>query len=78
METTKDCFSNGTEFHDWLENNCERCTKNLLNNCMIHRELFSQAFGGGSVSLRTYEVCQMADCPEREEFYKKINSYEDC
>lgn len=45
-------FSNGSEFADWVERNCENCAKHNLNypECDIDIALTESYFGDGTIS----------------------------
>ena len=76
-----DPFSNGTEFMMWEERNCDRCWKAshikrgsdpdhpdwTPYRCAIQREIDFRRFGTNPISQRTYDICQKADCPNRQE-----------
>ena len=79
----RDPFSNGTEFEDWNERNCERCIKasrfkretiageEYTNcNCAIQRDIITRLLDKSwPISQRTIDVCNMTDCPYRKEHY---------
>ena len=79
--TTENCFSNGTKHEDWVERNCVRCWKysrwneklNRYTNfkCKIDEEITQQLGSYHPISLRTFKIAQMRDCPYRQEKRKR-------
>ena len=71
--TTKHCFSNGTEFINWQDNNCGNCVKAIWYNektdsypqyrCAIQRDIEAQSAGLLEINQRSYEVAQQQECP---------------
>lgn len=71
------CFSNGTEFMAWQDENCIQCKKATWYNerlkrypklrCSVQKEIELQSAGIGKVSLRTYKATRQQRCP----YYKK-------
>ena len=74
--TTKNCFSNGTEWMIWTSNNCDQCHKQSKYKldedeytkfvCKIDMEINGQMAGLQEISERTYNITQQADCPYRQ------------
>lgn len=82
----KPCFSNGTEYDDWLSRNCCRCIKSpkehwdedgmtwfSKSRCKIYDEIQNQCFGYGNepVSENTHNAAKLLDCPYRKEHWDK-------
>ena len=74
--TTKNCFSNGTEWMNWTARNCDRCWKAsrlkpggdyTAYRCRINAQIDAQITGLWEISVQTYQVAQMRDCPYRQE-----------
>ena len=74
--TTKDCFSNGTEWMNWTARNCDRCWKSsrpkpdgdyTAYRCRINAQIDAQAVGISEISQRTYDIAHLRDCPHRQE-----------
>ena len=77
----KDPFSSGSEHSWWETRNCDKCWKashikrgsdpDLPDwtpyRCAIQREIDFRRFGDEPISQRTYDICQMSDCPYRQE-----------
>ena len=84
-----DPFSNGTEFMMWEERNCDRCWKSshikrgsdpdnpdwTPYRCAIQREIDFRRFSAEPISQRAYDICQKADCPNRQE-HRPTKKYE--
>lgn len=74
-------FSNGTEFELWMADNCDRCVKASRYKektdaytkfrCAVNREIIAAYLDDERASERTYNICQNADCPNRQEKWKK-------
>lgn len=84
MKTTdKQCFSNGTEFMLWQDNNCCHCVKAVWYNvkrgtypqyrCAVQRDIEMQAGGANEVTLRSYNATQNAKCPYLSTEREKCN-----
>lgn len=85
--TTKECFTNGTDFMVWQTINCEKCVKAVWYNektktfpkyrCSVQGQLEGQIAGIYEISERTYNATQQKDCPykktERTKKRKKDN-----
>lgn len=83
--TTAPCFPNGSWFADWIECNCEGgivgkpCIKRQRFHdgeygpfyCAIQKQVIAQYLGADEVSVRTYQACQMRDCPHKRTEYAK-------
>ena len=77
----QDPFSNGTEYMAWDEWNCERCIKNsrlkkdqmsyTKIRCSIQRDIFTRMCGNEPIKQKTIDICEMRDCPYREESWPK-------
>ena len=88
-KVNKDPFSNGTEHMRWEERNCDRCWKSshpkrgtdkdnpeyTKIKCAIQRDIFSRMMCNEPISQRSYDICQMLDCPYRQE-HKPTKRYE--
>lgn len=71
--TTEHCFSNGTKFLYWQNNNCAQCVKatwyNEIKNefpkyrCSIQRDIEAQSAGLHEINQRSYEVAKQDECP---------------
>ena len=81
----RDPFSNGTEYDSWTCINCDRCVKAsvmkpdgsyTMMRCAVQRDIFARMYSDCSISQRSYDACQMRDCPyrmtERKKRTKKI------
>lgn len=72
-KTNKPCFSNGTEFMVWQDENCLQCKKATWYNerlkrypqyrCAVQKQLEGQSIGIEEVSQRTYDAAQERRCP---------------
>lgn len=72
-KTNKPCFSNGTEFMVWQDENCLQCKKATWYNerlkrypqyrCSVQKQLEGQSIGIEEVSQRTYDAAQERRCP---------------
>lgn len=72
-KTNKPCFSNGTEFMVWQDENCLQCKKATWYNerlkrypqyrCAVQKQLEGQSIGIDEVSQRTYDAAQQPRCP---------------
>lgn len=72
-KTNKPCFSNGTEFMIWKDENCLQCKKATWYNerlkrypqyrCAVQKQLEGQSIGIDEVSQRTYDAAQQPRCP---------------
>lgn len=66
-------FSCGSEFADWMCNNCDNCIKASRYNektdtytkfrCKINEEIINQYLTCGPIQQRTYDACQKWECP---------------
>lgn len=74
MKKTKEpCFSNGTEFMVWQDENCLQCKKAVWYNekldrypqyrCAVQKQIEGQAVGIDEISQRTYEAAHQRRCP---------------
>lgn len=81
-KVSRNPFSNGTEYEDWNERNCERCIKACKFKketkdgqeytkcrCSIQQDIFTGMVSNEPISQRTIDVCNMTDCPYRKEHY---------
>lgn len=65
-KTTEPCFSNGTEFMVWQDENCCQCKKAVWYNekldrypqyrCAVQKQIEGQAAGIDEISQRTYDA----------------------
>ena len=89
-KVNQDPFSNGTEFMDWDERNCQQCIKGSRMKkysdpdypdytplrCAIQRDIFVRMVSDKQpISQRSYDACQNADCPYRKEKWPKKARY---
>ena len=88
-KVNKDPFSNGTEHMRWEERNCDRCWKSshpkrgtdednpeyTKIKCAIQRDIFSRMMCNEPIPQRSYDICQMLDCPNRQE-HRPTKRYE--
>lgn len=69
QKTNRPCFSNGSSAEWWIEHNCECCIKfpkeGTNFRCAVARDIFKQymGYGNDTISLRSWEATQGADCP---------------
>ena len=74
MKKTKEpCFSNGTEFMVWQDENCLQCKKAVWYNekldrypqyrCAVQKQIEGQAVGIDEISQRAYEAAHQRRCP---------------
>ena len=66
-------FSNGTEFDQWMNNNCDNCVKAVSYNaktdnypkyrCAIQKHIEEAYIGDGKGTNRVYNACRSAECP---------------
>ena len=81
-KVNRDPFSNGTEYERWEERNCDRCWKSshikkrrksiaepvyTPVRCAIQRDIFLRMMSDEPIAQRSYDICQMLDCPNRQE-----------
>lgn len=86
----RDPFSNGTEHDMWEHHNCDKCWKSshvkrgsdpedpdyTPITCAIQRDIFGRMIDGSAlISQRSYDICQMADCPYKQERKRKYEKY---
>lgn len=74
--TTKPCFSNGTEFMNWQDRNCNKCVKAVHYNersnthprykCQVQAQIEGQAAGLAEITPRAYVATQQAECPHKQ------------
>jgi hypothetical protein len=83
--TSENCFSNGSEHCSWVERNCHDCIKQshykektdtyTAFKCTIDRDIQMQIIGLKEISLKSWEITQLMDCPnkttERKKTFKK-------
>lgn len=72
-KTTEPCFSNGTEFIVWQDENCCQCKKAVWYNekldrypqyrCAVQKQIEGQAVGIDEISQRTYDATHQRRCP---------------
>lgn len=87
---TNPCFSNGSSCVDWLEINCEKCTKSSHYNekkdtyskirCSIQEDIFTQYLGNGNESIRqrSYDATRHLRCPYFNDTSKKKKLKKEC
>lgn len=74
MKKTKEpCFSNGTEFMVWQDENCLQCKKAVWYNekldrypkyrCAVQKQIEGQAVGIDEISQRAYDAARQRRCP---------------
>lgn len=78
----RDPFTSGTEYDMWEARNCNRCWKSshikrgsdpnfpdwTPITCAIQRDIFTRMVTDEQpISQRSYDICQMLDCPLRQE-----------
>lgn len=74
MKKTKEpCFSNGTEFMVWQDENCLQCKKAVWYNekldrypqyrCAVQKQIEGQAVGIDEISQRAYDAAHQRRCP---------------
>ena len=79
-KVNQDPFSNGEEFRNWTERNCDKCYKSpktiigdILTytqcRCSIYRDIEMRMFQNEPISQRVIEVCGLRDCPYRREHF---------
>lgn len=71
-KTNKPCFSNGSEFDQWLQRNCYGCKKDISRqevwkvfHCSIQSDMMKQCMGYGNEEIRlaSWEAAQHLRCP---------------
>lgn len=72
-KTKEPCFSNGTEFMVWQDENCCQCKKAVWYNqkldkypqyrCAVQKQIEGQAVGIDEISQRTYDATHKRRCP---------------
>lgn len=72
-KTTEPCFSNGTEFMVWQDENCCQCKKAVWYNekldrypqyrCAVQKQIEGQAVGIDEINQRTYNAAHQRRCP---------------
>lgn len=85
-KVNQDPFSNGTEYEIWESRNCDHCWKSshlrkegdnryenqyTIMRCSIQRDIITRMCSDEPISQRTIDICQMKDCPYREEKRKR-------
>ena len=81
-KVNQDPFSNGEEFRNWIERNCDKCYKSpktIIDDllvytkcrCAIYRDINVRMFSDRPIAQRSIDACQKNDCPYRQEHWKQ-------